>query len=90
MQFEHLYILSMHLFLDLQMLDITKTDMNHILNHMGHTWRVHQHNYRQTSDVLERLDVAKLLLIQDSGMVGENRKKKLEDINLNEITFEGK
>lgn len=59
--------------------------MQHILNHMGHTWDVHKHFYQQYSSVIERLDVAKVLLIQDSDAVGSNRKKKLADISLEEL-----
>lgn len=64
--------------------------MTNLLRHLGHTYNVHLEHYRQTSDVVERLDVAKVLLIQDSGLVSENRKKKLQDIELKDISFRGK
>ena len=67
--------------------------MNHVLNHMGHTWDVHRDFYRQYSSIIERLDVAKLLIIQDMNVVGDHRKKSLHDIDINEIhntNFTGK
>lgn len=74
------------------MLHIDKEDMNHILNHMGHTWEVHQAFYREYSSVIERLDVAKVLLMQDTDQVAENRKKKISEIDvrkLRDTTFSG-
>ena len=59
--------------------------MNHILNHMGHTWEVHQAYYREYSSVIERLDVAKVLLMQDTDQVAENRKKKISEINVSKL-----
>ena len=67
--------------------------MNHILNHMGHTWEVHRAFYREYSSVIERLDVAKVLLMQDTDQVAENRKKKISEIDvrtLRETPFNGK
>lgn len=56
-----------------------------IIDHLGHTMDVHTVHYRQTSDVLERIDVAKILLIQDLGLVGQFRGKRLDEIQLDEI-----
>ncbi|XP_069109208.1 uncharacterized protein [Argopecten irradians] len=56
-----------------------------IIDHLGHTMDVHTVHYRQTSDVLERIEVAKILLIQDLGLVGQFRGKRLEEIQLDEI-----
>lgn len=44
---------------------------------------IHGVHYRQTSDLLERVDVAKILLIQDMGLVGKYLGKKLQHIQLN-------
>lgn len=43
---------------------------------------VHMTHYRQTSDILERVDVAKMLLIQDTNQVGKFVGKQIEDISL--------
>ena len=59
---------------------------------MGHTWEVHQAFYREYSSVIERLDVAKVLLMQDTDQVAENRKKKISEIDvrkLRDTTFSG-
>ena len=49
---------------------------------MGHTMDVHLTHYRQTSDILERVEIAKILLIQDTNQVGRFVGKKMEDIQL--------
>ena len=56
--------------------------MSHILDHMGHSWDVHRDYYRQYSSVVERLDVAKLLLIQDTNRVNEYRRKGMTEIDI--------
>jgi hypothetical protein len=43
---------------------------------------VHRIYYRQTSDIIERVDVAKLLLLQDLGLVGQFAGKRLKDIQM--------
>ena len=53
-----------------------------MVDHLGHTMDVHRVHYRQTSDLLERVDVAKILLIQDMGLVSKYRGKRIEDIQL--------
>lgn len=50
------------------------------MDHLGHTMDVHRVHYRQTSDIIERVDIAKLLMIQDMGLVGRFKGKKLEEI----------
>ena len=52
---------------------------------MGHTLRVHETHYRSTSGLVERLDIAKLMLMQEGNLVGKFAGK-----SLNDITFEGK
>jgi hypothetical protein len=56
--------------------------MEWILDHMGHTLNVHRNHYRAMSDVIERVDIAKILLIQDNGLVGRFHKKRIQDIQL--------
>ena len=68
-------------------------DMNQILNHMGHTWEVHKTYYRHYDSIGERLEVAKLLMLQDQNRLNEYRKKGLNDIDptlLHQATFAGK
>ena len=49
---------------------------------MGHTLDVHKIHYRMTAEVLELTQIAKVLLIQDQGKVGQFANKRLEDIQL--------
>lgn len=67
----------------MQALNTTEAERQWVIDHLGHTMNVHRVHYRQTSDVIERVDVAKILLIQDMGLVSKYRGKKLEDIQLN-------
>ena len=67
--------------------------MNQVLNHMGHTWDVHRDYYRQYSTIAERLDVTKILLLQDQNKVHEYSKKGLDEIDiarLHSADFSGK
>ena len=63
-------------------MSLDEADMTAVLNHMGHTWDVHRDYYRQYSSVIERLDVSKLLLLQDSDRVAEFRKQGLDTIDV--------
>ncbi len=74
-------------------MSLTHADMNQILNHMGHTWEVHKTYYRHYDSIGERLDVAKLLMLQDQNKLNEYRKKGLTDIDprlLQQASFRGK
>ena len=66
----------------MQCLDTTEAQRQWIITHMGHTMDVHLTHYRQTSDILERVEIAKILLIQDTNQVGRFVGKKMEDIQL--------
>ena len=48
--------------------------------HFGHTVDVHRNFYKARSDVLERTEIAKILLMQDFGQVKNFVGKKLKDI----------
>ncbi|XP_033725242.1 uncharacterized protein LOC117315207 [Pecten maximus] len=69
----------------LQALNTSEAERQWVLDHLGHTMDVHKIHYRMTSDVLERVDVAKILLIRDMGLVGQYRGKKLDDIQLDDL-----
>jgi hypothetical protein len=43
---------------------------------------MHRTHYRHTSDVLERIDVAKVRLIQDFGLVAKYQGKRIQDIQI--------
>lgn len=54
--------------------------MTWVCDHLGHTLDVHREHYRARSDVIERIEVAKILLMQDKGMVNKHVGKKLSEI----------
>ena len=61
--------------------------MEWITEHLGHTLDVHKLHYRLTSDVIKRMQVAKLLLIQDFVVVKQFVDKSLEDIQIEGTTL---
>jgi hypothetical protein len=76
----------------LQTMALSATDMNQVLNHLGHTFDVHRDYYRHYSTIGERLDIAKLLLIQDLNRVDEFKHKGLDQIDtekVHQVTFRG-
>ena len=52
---------------------------------MGHSWSVHQDFYGQYDTVGERLDVAKLLLLQDQNKLNDYRDKNLGEIDVEQL-----
>ncbi|XP_065928942.1 pneumococcal serine-rich repeat protein isoform X3 [Magallana gigas] len=68
-----------------QALNLNDTEMKYICNHLGHTQKVHDLVYRQTSGMIERLDIAKLMLIQEFNVVGKYQNKKLSEIQFDEL-----
>ena len=59
--------------------------MEWVCENIGHTIDVHKNYSRARSDVLERIEIAKILLIQDLGMV-----KDFVGTNIEDIQFEGR
>lgn len=68
----------------MQGLNISAQQQQWVVDHMGHTLDIHHFHYRSTMDIIERIDITKLLLMMDSGHIGRFKNKKLEDIQ-----FEG-
>ena len=46
---------------------------------------MHEEHYKSTSGLIERLDIAKMMLMQEGNLQGKFKGKSLED-----ISFEGK
>lgn len=67
-----------------QVLGLEKSEFDWLCRHLGHTTRIHLDHYRATSNVIERIDVAKVLLMQDNGLIKQCAGKSLADIQ-----FEG-
>ena len=66
----------------MQGLNISPQQQQWVVDHMGHTLDIHHIHYRSTMDIIERIDITKLLLMMDSGQIGRFKNKKLEDIQL--------
>lgn len=52
-----------------------------LCNHLGHTGKVHEQYYRQTSGIIERIEIAKLMLMQEHNLVGKFRNKDLSEVD---------
>ena len=64
-----------------------------VLNHMGYTWDVHKDFFRKYDSVGERLEVAKLLMLQDQNKLNEYRDNGLAQIDVRQLAaaqFQGK
>ncbi|XP_071810895.1 uncharacterized protein [Apostichopus japonicus] len=68
-----------------QGLDISPQQQQWVVDHMGHTLDVHHIHYRSTLDVIERIDITKILLMMDCGQIGRFKGKKIEEIKLEDL-----
>ena len=55
-------------------------ELKWLTNHLGHTAKVHLTHYRATSGLIERLAIAKIMLLQEKNNVGKFSGKKLSEI----------
>ena len=78
-------IFSKQLTFVFQVLDLKPHQMDWVLRHMGHSLDVHKIYYRATSDVIERTQIAKILLLQDADRFSEFSNSSLDDIQLSGI-----
>lgn len=69
-------------------MNITPQQQQWIVDHMGHTLNVHNIHYRCTVDVIERIDISKLLLMMDHGQIARFKGKTLDDIKIEGNIFE--
>lgn len=65
-------------------MELRPHQMEWVAEHLGHSLDIHKSFYRHTSTVVERAQIAKLLLLADSGKTEDLKNKKLED-----VTFQG-
>ncbi|ESO97061.1 hypothetical protein LOTGIDRAFT_174667 [Lottia gigantea] len=68
-----------------QVVSLDEQQMKNVCNHLGHSQRVHDEYYRQTSGLIERIDIAKLMLMQEHNLVGKYANKKLSEIQFDDI-----
>lgn len=69
------------------MLNLDKYQLDWVCRHLGHSDNVHKTHYRQMSDMIERVHVTKLLLLQDMNLTHKFKGQKLEDIDLSGIKY---
>ena len=69
-------------YLQFQILNIGEAELNWVVKHLGHSLNVHHTHYRNLSGTIERAKVAKLLILADSGSVGQYVGKNLQEIDL--------
>ena len=63
-------------------MNINDQQQRYITDHLGHNLDVHQIFYRATSDIVERLDLAKVLILLDKGTIGKYRGLRIEDVEM--------
>ena len=61
---------------------MSRSQLDWVCDHLGHTMDVHRTHYRARSDILERIEVAKILLMQDNGLTSKYVGKRIEDIQI--------
>ena len=69
----------------LQVMDLTPNEMGGVHQHLDHTKNVHELHYQQMVPYIEKVKIAKLLLVQDLGLQDKYVNKKLDDIDFPEI-----
>jgi len=65
-----------------QILALDDHELQWVCSHLGHTADVHKLHYRATSGFIERINIAKLSLLQDFNVVGKFAGKKLQDLSV--------
>ena len=58
-----------NMMLILQVLSIDAHELEWVCNHLGHTTKIHKLHYRATSGLIERIEISKLMLIQENNLV---------------------
>lgn len=65
----------------LQMMNLSDSQLQWACDHLGHTKAVHLNHYRQLSGYLERVQIAKLMIVHDMNLTGELKGKPLQTKN---------
>ncbi|XP_065940226.1 uncharacterized protein [Magallana gigas] len=68
-----------------QVIGLQDHEMKWLCQHLGHTQKVHAIHYRATSGMIERIEISKLMLMQETSSVSKFAGKNLRDIQ-----FEGR
>lgn len=57
-------------------------ELEWLCGHLGHTVDIHKSHYRATSGFIERVNIGKLMLLQDLNMAGKFSGQRLQDIDM--------
>jgi hypothetical protein len=60
---------------------LNENEIGWLCKHLGHTKSVHNEYYKLLSGYVERVEIGKMMLIQDNNMVSRFKGKKLSNIN---------
>jgi len=71
-----------------QNLNLTPAQLDMLCRHMSHSVAVHLNNYRQTSGLVERVHIAKLMIVEDLQMAGTFAGKSLTDIKIEDVVMQ--
>ncbi|XP_033729959.1 uncharacterized protein LOC117319235 [Pecten maximus] len=65
-----------------QVIDMTEHELEWLCGHLGHTANIHKLHYRATSGFIKRVNIGKLMLLQDLNVAGQFAGKRLQDIDI--------
>ena len=71
--------------MSIQVIDMKDHELEWLCQHLGHTSDIHKLHYRATSGFIERVNIGKLMLLQDLNLAGKFAGQKLQDIDISGI-----
>ena len=71
-----------------QIYGMTPNEHLNLVNHLGHNMDKHRMHNRQTSGLIEWIDIAKMMLLEEFGLTAKYAGKRLSDIDITELVDE--
>ena len=65
-----------------QLLDLSANDLEMLARFMGHDIAIHKEYYRLPENTLQLAKCSKIMLLMESGQLGEHAGKSLDEIDL--------
>ncbi|XP_033740934.1 uncharacterized protein LOC117327839, partial [Pecten maximus] len=69
-----------------QVIDMKDHELEWLCSHLGHTSEIHKLHYRSTSGFIERVNIGKLMVLQDLNIAGHFKGQRLQDIDIEDIS----
>ena len=66
----------------LQVIDMKPHELEWLCSHLGHTADIHKLHYRATTGFIERVNIGKLMMLQDLNVAGQFAGQRLQDIDI--------